>query len=52
MRLALGEDEYDWAAEGTERSKHDERHSDDPRYQMMAVLRGRSAVRELIARGR
>lgn len=52
MQLALGEDNYDWAGEGVDLGKPDERHSDDPRYQMLSILRGRSAVQELISRSR
>ena len=52
MQLALGDDDYDWTGEGTDKGKQDERHSDDPRYQMLTVLRSRSAVKEMIARGR
>ncbi|KAF8478253.1 transcriptional regulator of RNA polII, SAGA, subunit-domain-containing protein [Gautieria morchelliformis] len=52
MHLALGEDDYGWAGEGTDKGRPDERHSDDPRYQMLTVLRSRSAVKDMIAKGR
>ncbi|KAF8573598.1 hypothetical protein K439DRAFT_1374917 [Ramaria rubella] len=52
MRLALGENEYDWAEENTDKTKQDERHSDDPRYQLLTLLQNRSTVREMGAKGR
>jgi len=51
LRLSLGENDYNWEIDTSDKSGVGDRFSDDPRLQMIATLRGRDTIRD-VTKGR